>query len=81
MKELLEIEPALSDAKAKTSADAGYGRIDKAACWLLLSRMYLNAKVYTGKEEWENARIYADKVINSSYQLNTVSKDNGEDHW
>lgn len=81
VKELLEIEPALSDAKAKTSADAGYGRIDKAACWLLLSRMYLNAKVYTGKEEWENARIYADKVINSSYQLNTVSKDNGEDHW
>ena len=81
VKELLEIEPALSDAKAKTSADAGYGRIDKAACWLLLSRMYLNAKVYTGKEEWENARIYADKVITSSYQLNTVSKDNGEDHW
>lgn len=79
--ELLEIEPALSDAKAKTSADAGYGRIDKAACWLLLSRMYLNAKVYTGKEEWENARKYADKVITSSYQLNTVSKDNGEDHW
>ena len=60
VKELLEIEPALSDAKAKTSADAGYGRIDKAACWLLLSRMYLNAKVYTGKEDWENARIYAD---------------------
>lgn len=81
VKELLEIEPSLADPKAKTSADAGYGRIDKAACWLLLSRMYLNAQVYTGKEEWENARTYASKVITSPYQLNTVSKDNGEDHW
>ena len=26
-KELLEIEPSLSDAKAKKSTDAGYGRV------------------------------------------------------
>lgn len=52
-KELLEIEPSLSDAKAKKSTDAGYGRVDKAACWLLLSRLYLNAEVYTGTPQWE----------------------------
>ena len=46
--ELIGIEPALSEAKAKKSTDAGYGRVDKAACWLLLSRLYLNSEIYTG---------------------------------
>ena len=46
--ELKEIEPLLSDAKAKTSSDANYGRVDKAAVWMLLSRLYLNAEVYAG---------------------------------
>lgn len=72
-KELLEIEPSLSDAKAKKSTDAGYGRVDKAACWLLLSRLYLNAEVYTGTPQWEKAKSYAKKVMDSSYKLNTKS--------
>ena len=55
-KELLEIEPNLSEAKAKKSTDAGYGRVDKAACWLLLSRLYLNAEVYTGTAQWAKAK-------------------------
>ena len=63
-KELLEIEPQLSDAKAKTSTDEGYGRPDKAANWLLLSRLYLNAEVYTGTAQW--AKAYAKKVMDSS---------------
>lgn len=50
--ELLEIEPLLADAKAKTSSDANYGRVDKAAVWQLLSRLYLNAEVYTGTAQW-----------------------------
>ena len=72
-KELLEIEPSLSEAKAKKSTDAGYGRVDKAACWLLLSRLYLNAEVYTGTAQWEKAKEYAKKVMDSSYKLNTKS--------
>lgn len=70
-KELLEIEPLLSDAKAKKSSDAGYYRADKAACWMLLARLYLNAEVYTGTAQWEKAQEYAKKVINSDYRLNT----------
>lgn len=69
--ELEAIEPDLADAKAKNSSDENYGRVDKAACWMLLSRLYLNAEVYTGKAEWELAATYAEKVIKSPYKLHT----------
>ena len=72
-KELLEIEPSLSDAKAKKSTDSGYGRVDKAACWMLLARLYLNAEVYTGTAQWAKAAEYSKKVLDSSYKLNTTS--------
>lgn len=73
VKELTEnVEPALAEPKAKTSADANYGRVDKASCWLLLSRLYLNAEVYTGKADWENAKKYAQKVMDSPYDINTT---------
>ena len=75
--ELLAIEPALSDAKAKTSSDPMYGRVDKASAWMLLMRLYLNAEVYTGKAEWAKAAEYAKKVIDSPYKLNT----NGVNGW
>ena len=74
--ELTEIEPDLAEPKVKTGADKDYGRIDKAACWLLLSRLYLNAEVYTGKAEWAKARDYAKKVIDSPYDINTEGKGN-----
>lgn len=48
---------------------APFGRADKAANWLLRARMYLNAEVYTGKADYEQAKEYATKVINSSYGL------------
>lgn len=51
-----------------------YGRADKAAAWLLLSRLYLNAEVYTGTAQWENAKTYADKALKSGYALSTTPK-------
>lgn len=75
--ELKDIEPSLSEAKAKKSTDSGYGRVDKAACWLLLARLYLNAEVYTGTADWQNAKDYAKKVMDSSYKLNTT----GSNGW
>ncbi len=51
-----------------------YGRVDKAAAWLLAARMYLNAEVYTGTARWSEAKKYAEDVINSGYSLSTVSK-------
>lgn len=64
---------------AKDLAPAGqryaYYRVDKAAAWLLLSRLYLNAPVYLTKSDAEcksymdKAVLYSDSVINSSYKL------------
>lgn len=63
--ELLEAEKDMLPAKAERDTEDGYGRADKAAAWLLLSRLYLNAEVYTGKAQWEKAKEYAGKIIES----------------
>lgn len=76
--ELKAIEPNLMEAEPKKSTNANYGRIDKAACWLLLSRLYLNAEVYTGTAHWQEAKDYAEKVIKSRYRLNTTGSSNGK---
>ncbi len=43
-----------------------YGRADEAAVWALLARVYLNAGVYTGTPDYNNAITYAQKVITTS---------------
>lgn len=54
-----------------------YGRVDRVAAQLLLARLYLNAEVYTGTARWEEAKDYADKVINNGYyHLNTTGATN-----
>ena len=53
--------------------DDNYGRADKIAAKMLLARLYLNAKVYTGTEQWQKAADYATEVINSKYELATDS--------
>ncbi len=76
-KELLECQVDMYEPRT-----APYYRVDKAAAWLLLSRLYLNAEVYTsvaasgtsaavgGTPRWDDAAIYAKKVIDSGYVLN-----------
>ncbi len=68
--ELLDIEGSLSEPRVKKDSDAGYGRVDKAAAWLLLARLYLNAEVYTGTAHWADAATYAKKVMDSAYDIN-----------
>ena len=62
----------LNDPKPKKYGEDGYGRIDKAAAWMLLSRIYLNSQVYTGTPRWQDAANYAKKVMDSPYKLHTV---------
>ena len=65
--ELKAIENDLAAPKA-----AEYGRADRAAAWTLLTRLYLNAQVYTGTARWNDAVTYANKVITSNaYSLET----------
>ncbi|ROI04690.1 MULTISPECIES: RagB/SusD family nutrient uptake outer membrane protein [unclassified Chryseobacterium] len=62
--ELKDLETILKDPRTNE-----YGRADKAAVWMLLSKLYLNAEVYTGQQRYSDARIYAEKVINAGYSL------------
>ena len=77
--ELEVAEQNLMDAQPKTDTDANYGRVDKAAAWLLLSRLYLNAGTYLNDDgqnnpHWDKALEYAEKVIKSGYSLFDDSK-------
>ena len=72
--ELKEIEQGLNEPQPKVSSTQGYGRVDKAAAWLLLARLYMNAEVYTGTADWADAKTYAKKVIDSPYKLYTAKK-------
>lgn len=62
--ELKNIEPDLIDSRQNE-----YGRADKAADWILLAKLYLNAKVYTGQEMNTECLTYCNKVINAGYSL------------
>ncbi len=62
--ELKDIEPLLPEPRANA-----YGRADKAVGWALLSRLYLNAEVYTGTGRYTDAITYCNKVINGGYSL------------
>ncbi len=66
----IESELKAIDGDLLAPKQAGYGRADKAAAWTLLSRLYLNAEIYTGTQRYADAAEYAEKVISSgSYRL------------
>lgn len=77
--QLMEVENELVDAKANE-----YGRVDKAAAWSLLARLYLNAQVYNktpggtsnnGAPRYSDAIKYAKKVIAAGYTLHDNYKE------
>lgn len=56
---------------------SSYPQADKGAVWMLLSRVYLNAEVYTGTAKWDSCKYYTDKVIASpAYSLATNYRQN-----
>ena len=68
--ELKDMEAGLADAKSNE-----YGRIDKAAAWSLLARLYLNAQVYTGTARYTDAITYAKRVIAAGYTIHPAYKE------
>lgn len=62
--ELLAVESEIADARSNE-----YGRADKAAVWMLLSKLYLNAEVYTGQDRYADALAYSERVINADFEL------------
>jgi len=62
--ELLEIENLLPAPRSNE-----YARADRAAAWMLLAKLYLNAEVYLGQGRYSQALEYSEKVINAGYTL------------
>lgn len=70
-----ELKASLQELAPAKSIE--YGRVDKAAAWALLARMYLNAPVYLGIATndakavpyYDSAVVYAKNVIGAGYTL------------
>ncbi|MCD7915102.1 MAG: RagB/SusD family nutrient uptake outer membrane protein [Tannerellaceae bacterium] len=64
-KDLKENVPNLTESKTDAA-----GRVNKWGGYALLSRLYLNAEVYTGTPRWDDCIAACDEVIhNGGYQL------------
>jgi len=62
--ELKSIEGLLKDARTND-----YGRADKAAAWILLAKLYLNAEVYIGEPRYSECITYCNKIFDAGYTL------------
>lgn len=62
--ELLAIESTIVPARQNE-----YGRADQAAVWMLLSKLYLNAEVYSGQDRYSDVINYTSKVIQAGYSI------------
>ncbi len=49
-----------------------YGRADRAAAWMVLAKLYLNAEVYTGTARYSDALTYVNNIINAGYEIPDV---------
>lgn len=71
--ELLAIEPLLADAGQNE-----YARADKATAWMILAKMYLNAKVYLGNDvnRYADCIEYCNKITDAGvYSLHGTYAD------
>ncbi len=62
--ELIEIIPLMNEARTSV-----YGRVDRAAAWMLLAKLYMNAEVYTNQAKYTEALTYLNQIINAGYSL------------
>ena len=69
-KELTELidNSALANARGN-----GYARADKGVAKFLLAKLYLNAKVYTGTEMYNECAQVLSSLMNDGYSLHTTS--------
>ncbi len=63
-RELIECSADMPDA-----ANCEYGHAPRAAAWMLLARMYLNAPVYNAGNRYPDCKIFSKKVIDEGYAI------------
>lgn len=71
----IESELKAIDADLLPPKGNEYGRVDQAAEWALLARIYLNAEVYTGAPRFTDAITYCNKIIGAGYTLHPKYKE------
>ena len=54
----------------------GYARADKGVAKFLLAKLYLNAKVYTGTEKYNECAQVLSSLMNDGYRLHTTTAGN-----
>ena len=64
--ELLEIENIMAEP-----GTSDYGRADRAAAWMVLAKLYLNAEVYIDQNRYTDCITYCNKIIDAGYSLST----------
>ncbi len=62
--ELLDIESKIATVRTNE-----YGRADQGAVWMLLAKLYLNAKQYIDIEKYDECLSYCEKIIGAGYTL------------
>lgn len=62
--ELLEIIPQLADPRQNE-----YARADKAAAWMVLAKIYLNAEVYINEDRYSDCLNYCEQIIGAGFTL------------
>ena len=62
--ELTAIEDLLAEPRTNE-----YGRADKAAAWMILAKLYLNAETYVGTAQYTESITYIKKIIAAGYSL------------
>jgi starch-binding outer membrane protein, SusD/RagB family len=72
----LETELKALDTELPAPKTNEYGRADKAAAWMVLAKLYLNAEVYIGQKKYTDAAATAKKVIDAGYSLAPNAKNN-----
>lgn len=65
--ELLELQEVLPNSGANE-----YGRVDRIAAMALLSKLYLNAEVWTGTPRYDDCVTVSNNVMGSTYTLHTT---------
>lgn len=69
--ELNAILPELKEARQNE-----YARADKAAAWMLLAKIYLNADVFIGQKKYDQCLENCKKIIDAGFTLSPVYANN-----
>lgn len=69
-----ELTDIIDNSELPAARAAKYGRIDKGAAKMILAKLYLNAKVYTGTAQWGKCANVIKDLMDDGYSLHTTPR-------